>query len=124
MYEKMVKSFDASTLPDVGTLLQHLRQKLPRVYTEKELQSYCDALDLVLKIGAKLDYTPMMLYLPARPQLTDSLIVQFQQINKVIATRNQNKEWFHDLFALFIALPAHLSLSWDKIEETVIAMNK
>ncbi|MFC3885056.1 hypothetical protein ACFOU2_16915 [Bacillus songklensis] len=120
----MVKSIDVSILPDVDIVVHHLRQKLPTVYIEKELIPYCDALNLVLKIGVKLDYTPMMLYLPARPKLTDSLVVQFQNINKVIATRNQNKEWFHDLFALFVALPSYLSLSWNEIEKTVIAMNQ
>lgn len=123
MYEKMIRSFDASILPDVETLLQNLRQKLPKVYTEKGLQPYCDSFDTVLKIGVKMDYTPMMLYLPARPQSANNLVAQFQQINRAIATRNQNKEWFHDLFALFVALPAHLSLSWGEIEATVLKMN-
>jgi dimeric dUTPase (all-alpha-NTP-PPase superfamily) len=123
MYENMVKSIDASILPGADILVQHLRQKLPKVYTEKGLIPYCDALDLVFKIGVKLEYTPMMLYLPARPRLADSLVVQFQNINKIIATRNQNKEWFHDLFALIVALPTNLSLSWKEIEGTVIARN-
>ncbi|RFU61035.1 hypothetical protein [Peribacillus glennii] len=124
MYEKMIKSLDASILPDAETLISQLRQKLPGVYTEKEVESYSHALDLVLKIGIKLDYTPMMLYLPARPQLAETLVSQFQQLNKVLATRNQNKEWFHDFFGLFVAMPAHMGLSWSEIEEKVLERNK
>jgi dimeric dUTPase (all-alpha-NTP-PPase superfamily) len=123
MYEKMVRAIDALNLPDNETLVQQLRQKLPKVYTEKDLHAYCDALNLILKIGIDLDYTPMMLYLPARPNLKESLVSQFQHINKAIATRKQNKDWFHDLFALFVAMPNHLNLSWDDIEPLIIDMN-
>ncbi|PLT33600.1 hypothetical protein [Bacillus sp. V5-8f] len=124
MYEKMIKSLDTAKLHDAETLIKEFRQRLPGVYTDKTVGTYSHALSLVLKIGVKLDYTPMMLYLPARPKLTDSLVSQFQQINKVLATRSQNKEWFHDFFALFVAMPAHLTLSWGEIEEKVMEIHK
>ncbi|WP_409304169.1 hypothetical protein [Peribacillus sp. SCS-155] len=124
MYEKMVKSIDPSALPDIDTLIGQLRQKLPQVYTAGNLHAYCEALNIVLKIGIKQDYTPMMLYLPARPDLKQNLVTQFQLINKTIATRNQNKEWYHDLFALFVAMPHHLELQWSDIEAEVVAMNQ
>jgi dimeric dUTPase (all-alpha-NTP-PPase superfamily) len=123
MYENMVKSIDPFVLPNVESLLGQFRTKLPKVYIEKKLTSYCDVLNLVLKIGIKLDYTIMILYLPSRPRLADSLVSQFQNINKVLATRDQNKEWFNDLFALIVALPAYLSLTWDQVEKRIIEIN-
>ncbi|SFC70431.1 hypothetical protein SAMN05443252_105377 [Bacillus sp. OV322] len=123
MYDAMIKSINASELPEEDVLIKNLRSKLPKVYNGKNAAEFADAFREVLKIGIAMDYKTMMLYLPSRPQLSQNLVAHFQNINKAIATRSGNKDWFHDLFALFIALPGILSLSWDEIEKHVVSLN-
>jgi dimeric dUTPase (all-alpha-NTP-PPase superfamily) len=120
-FQKMIHSIDAGSLAEPDILLRQLRSKLPRIYTDKNLTAYCEAFRDVLSIGLKLEYAPMMLYLPARPKALESLVVQFQQINIAIATRENRQDWFHELFALFLGMAGILALSWQDIEDCIAA---
>jgi dimeric dUTPase (all-alpha-NTP-PPase superfamily) len=123
-FHNMVRSIDSTTLPSSEILLRDLRSKLPRVYTEKDMDAFADAFIYVLYLGIKLNYAPMMLYLPARPKVSESLVVQFQQLNISIATREKREDWFHELFSLFTGMASLLSLSWNDIEKRIIAYSE
>ena len=109
-FKTMVKSIDASALPDVESLIRHLRTKLPLMYAAQSSDAFRDAFDYVLQIGVKLDYSPMMLYMPARPMVHENLVLQFKQLNITLARREGHKDWFFDLFALFLGAAQLLAI--------------
>lgn len=119
----MVRSIDSAALSEPEILVRQLRGKLPAVFTERSVEAFCDAFLLVLQIGIKLGFTPMILYLPSRPKVSESLVVQFQLINTTIARRESEKDWFHELFSLFQGMASLLSLSWDEIENRIAALS-
>ncbi|PZE22268.1 hypothetical protein [Paenibacillus xerothermodurans] len=119
-FQTLVRSIDEDSITDVEVLIRKLRSELPQVYNAKSVEAFSDVFLYVLQIGVKLGYSPMMLYLPARPQVLPNLVEQFKKINMTIARREQHQDWFHDLFALFVGMASVLRLSWHDIERRIV----
>lgn len=95
-----------------------LQDKLIKLYNEKDIEWYTEILKDMLSLAIYLKFDVALKYFQTRPIVTSDERKQFQEIFKCLATRKNNKDWFLNLFALFLGLAVVF-----QFDESVIERN-
>jgi dimeric dUTPase (all-alpha-NTP-PPase superfamily) len=100
---KMIDTIETKGI-DAESFVPELHDKLVKLYNEKDIEWYTEILKDMLSLAVHLKFDLVLKYFGVRPIVTSDERKQFQEIFKYVATRNNNKDWFLDLFALYLGL--------------------
>ncbi|MGG0237703.1 hypothetical protein [Bacillus rhizoplanae] len=100
--KKMIDTIETKGI-DAESFVPELHDKLVKLYNEKDIEWYIEILKDMLSLAVHLKFDLVLKYFGVRPIVTSDERKQFQEIFKCLATRN-NKDWFLNLFALYLGL--------------------
>ncbi|PGZ96903.1 hypothetical protein COE51_16130 [Bacillus pseudomycoides] len=101
--KKMIDTIETKGI-DAESFVPELHDKLVKLYNEKDIERYTEILKDMLSLAVHLKFDLVLKYFGVRPIVTSDERKQFQEIFKCLATRNHNKDWFLNLFALYLGL--------------------
>jgi dimeric dUTPase (all-alpha-NTP-PPase superfamily) len=94
-----------------------INRNLINLYNNKEIGNYTEILNDMLLLAVYLKYELILKYFGTVPIVSKDETIQFQRIFKCIATRNRNKDWFLNLFPLFLGLASIFRFDMSEIEK-------
>jgi dimeric dUTPase (all-alpha-NTP-PPase superfamily) len=92
---------------DTNLLISKVNKSLIDLYNNRSIEKYTEILNDMLVLAVNFKYDLILKYLAWAPTVTANERIQFQEIFKCIGTRNNNKDWFLNLFSLFLGI-AHV----------------
>jgi dimeric dUTPase (all-alpha-NTP-PPase superfamily) len=117
--KKMIETIEPKEI-DTEACLSSLRNKITTLYSNANVERYTDTLEDLLSLAVHLKFDLILKHFGAAPVVATDARTQFQEIFKCLATKNTNKNWFLELFGLFLGLASLLRLDMDAIEQTFL----
>ncbi|QNG61686.1 hypothetical protein H4O14_09570 [Bacillus sp. PAMC26568] len=112
------KMIGNTNIPEVDTdlIISNVNRNLINLYNKKDIGDYTGILNdmLVLAVHLKLDL--VLKYFGAVPIVAADERIQFQEIFKCLGTRKNNKDWFLNLFSLFLGIAFVFKFDMSEIE--------
>lgn len=114
--KKMIEMIKVTEV-ETELLVSKIHRNLINLYNKKDIEDYTEILNdmLVLAVHLKLDL--VLKYFGAVPIVTADKRVQFQEIFKCLGTRNHNRDWFLNLFSLFLGIAFVFNFDIGEIEK-------
>ncbi|MGN4558480.1 hypothetical protein ACTFP3_09130 [Bacillus cereus group sp. MYBK5-2] len=102
--KKMIEAIEAAKTNDVTLSISHLHQKLVKLYSQKNSAEYTELLKYILSLSVQMDLHFVLKYFGVRPVVASDERMQFQEIFKCLAKKDDNGEWFLNLVSLYVGL--------------------
>ncbi|MGE7880440.1 hypothetical protein [Bacillus sp. NPDC094077] len=102
--KKMIEMIEATKMNDVTLSIPHLHQKLVKLYSQKDVTEYMELLKYILLLSVQLDLHLVLKYFGVRPIVASDERMQFQEIFKCLAKKDDNGEWFLNFVSLYVGL--------------------
>ncbi|KAA0763811.1 hypothetical protein [Bacillus sp. SH5-2] len=114
--KKMIETIEATKTNDVTLSIPHLHQKLVKLYSQKDSAEYTELLKYILSLSVQLNLHLVLKYFGVRPVVATDERMQFQEIFKCLAKKDDNGGWFLNFVSLYIGLIIVLHFDEKEIE--------
>ncbi|AOH53296.1 hypothetical protein ABE28_002950 [Peribacillus muralis] len=121
--KKMIEMTEITDL-DIELLISRVNSDFIKLYKEKNIESYIETLNDMLQAAVQMEFDFVLKYFGAAPIVAADERIQFQEIFKCIGTRKSNKDWFLQLFSLFLGIASVFRLDSRGIESEFFEMKK
>lgn len=102
--KKMIEMVEATKVTDEELSISTLHQKLVKLYSQKDCAEYTELLKYILSLSVQLKLNPVLKYFGVRPVVAADERMQFQEIFKCLAKKDENGEWFLNFVSLYVGL--------------------
>ncbi|MBC6971358.1 hypothetical protein H9I32_02640 [Bacillus sp. Xin] len=113
--KKMIEMIKVTEV-DTELLVSKIHKNLINLYNKKDMGDYTEMLHDMFVLAVHLEFDFVLKYFGAKPIVTADERIQFQEIFKCLATRNNNKDWFLHLFSLFLGIAIVFKFDTSEIE--------
>ncbi|AAP10495.1 hypothetical protein BC_3561 [Bacillus cereus ATCC 14579] len=116
--KKMIETIEVTRVTDEELSISNLHPKLVKLYSQKDSSEYTKLLKYILSLSVQLKLNLVLKYFGVRPIVAADERMQFQEIFKCLAKKDENGEWFLNFVSLYVGLIVVL-----RFDEKVIESN-
>ncbi|MGH1295507.1 hypothetical protein [Bacillus pretiosus] len=116
--KKMIETIEATRVTDEELSISTLHQKLVKLYSQKDSAEYTELLKYILSLSVQLNLHFVLKYFGVRPVIAADERMQFQEIFKCLAKKDDNGEWFLNFVSLYVGLIVVLHFDEKEIERS------
>ncbi|PEU76456.1 hypothetical protein CN386_16630 [Bacillus cereus] len=116
--KKMIEMVEATKVTDEELSISTLHQKLVKLYSQKDSVEYTELLKYILSLSVQLKLNLVLKYFGVRPVVAADERMQFQEIFKCLANKDENGEWFLNFVSLYVGLIMVLHFDAQEIERS------
>lgn len=116
--KKMIEMVEVTKVTDEELSISTLHQKLVKLYSQKDSAEYTELLKYILSLSVHLKLNLVLKYFGVRPVAAADERMQFQEIFKCLANKDENGEWFLNFVSLYIGLIVVLRFDEKEIERS------
>ncbi|HDR7870597.1 hypothetical protein QL993_25675 [Bacillus wiedmannii] len=116
--KKMIETIEATKVTDEELSISTLHQKLVKLYSQKDSAEYTEILKYILSLSVQLNLHFVLKYFGVRPVVAADERMQFQEIFKCLAKKDDNGEWFLNFVSLYVGLIVVLHFDEKEIERS------
>ncbi|MFY0135936.1 hypothetical protein [Bacillus cereus] len=116
--KKMIETIEVTRVTDEELSISNLHPKLVKLYSQKDSAEYTKLLKYILSLSVQLKLNLVLKYFGVRPIVAAAERMQFQEIFKCLAKKDENGEWFLNFVSLYVGLIVVL-----RFDEKVIESN-
>ncbi|MCU7390853.1 hypothetical protein [Bacillus sp. ST24] len=116
--KKMIEMIEATKVTKEELSISTLHQELMKLYSQKNVAHYTELLKYILSLSVQLNLHLVLKYFGVRPVVATDERMQFQEIFKCLAKKDENGEWFLNFVSLYVGLIVVL-----RFDEKVIESN-
>ncbi|WP_242241864.1 dUTP diphosphatase [Bacillus cereus group sp. BfR-BA-01309] len=116
--KKMIEMVEATKVTDEELSISTLHQKIVKLYSQKDSVEYTELLKYILSLSVQLKLNLVLKYFGVRPVAAADERMQFQEIFKCLANKDENGEWFLNFVSLYIGLIVVLHFDEKEIERS------
>lgn len=116
--KKMIETIEVTRVTDEELSISNLHPKLVKLYSQKDSAEYTKLLKYILSLSVQLKLNLVLKYFGVCPIVVADERVQFQEIFKCLAKKDENGEWFLNFVSLYVGLIVVL-----RFDEKVIESN-
>ncbi|KMP94502.1 hypothetical protein [Bacillus wiedmannii] len=116
--KKMIETIEATKVTDEELSISTLHQKLVKLYSQKDSAEYTEILKYILSLSVHLNLHFVLKYFGVRPVVVADERMQFQEIFKCLAKKDDNGEWFLNFVSLYVGLIVVLHFDEKEIERS------
>lgn len=116
--KKMIETIEVTRVTDEELSISNLHPKLVKLYSQKDSAEYTKLLKYILSLSVQLKLNLVLKYFGVRPIVAADEHMQFQEIFKCLAKKDENGEWFLNFVSLYVGLIVVL-----RFDEKVIESN-
>ncbi|EEM94973.1 hypothetical protein bthur0013_35190 [Bacillus thuringiensis IBL 200] len=116
--KKMIEMVEATKVTDEELSISTLHQKLVKLYSQKDCAEYTELLKYILSLSVQLKLNLVLKYFGVRPVVAADERMQFQEIFKCLAKKDENGEWFLNFVSLYVGLIVVLHFDEKVIESS------
>ncbi|MEI2317369.1 hypothetical protein [Bacillus paramobilis] len=116
--KKMIEMVEATKVTDEELSISTLHQKLVKLYSQKDSVEYTELLKYILSLSVQLKLNLVLKYFGVRPVVAPDERMQFQEIFKCLANKDENGEWFLNFVSLYVGLIMVLHFDAQEIERS------
>ncbi|MFB6728525.1 hypothetical protein ACIG6B_01855 [Bacillus mobilis] len=116
--KKMIEMVEATKVTDEELSISTLHQKLVKLYSQKDSAEYTELLKYILSLSVQLKLNLVLKYFGVRPVAAADERMQFQEIFKCLANKDENGEWFLNFVSLYVGLIVVLHFDEKEIERS------
>ncbi|PEW73383.1 UNVERIFIED_ORG: hypothetical protein EDC93_1011312 [Bacillus cereus] len=116
--KKMIEMVEVTKVTDEELSISTLHQKLVKLYSQKDSAEYTELLKYILSLSVHLKLNLVLKYFGVRPVAAADERMQFQEIFKCLANKDENGEWFLNFVSLYIGLIVVLHFDEKEIERS------
>lgn len=116
--KKMIETIEVTRVTDEELSISNLHPKLVKLYSQKDSAEYTKLLKYILSLSVQLKLNLVLKYFGVRPIVAADERMQFQEIFKCLAKKDENGEWFLNFVSLYVGLIVVL-----RFDEKVIQSN-
>ncbi|MGD6891036.1 hypothetical protein [Bacillus mobilis] len=116
--KKMIEMVEATKVTEAELSISNLHQKLVKLYSQKNVAHYTELLKYILSLSVQLKLNLVLKYFGVRPVVAADERMQFQEIFKCLAKKDDNGEWFLNFVSLYVGLMAVLHFDEKEIERS------
>ncbi|AXR18304.1 hypothetical protein COC60_09925 [Bacillus thuringiensis] len=102
--KKMIEMVEATKVTDEELSISTLHQKLVKLYSQKDCAEYTELLKYILSLSVQLKLNLVLKYFGVRLVVAADERMQFQEIFKCLAKKDENGEWFLNFVSLYVGL--------------------
>lgn len=113
--KKMVEVTEKTDI-DTELLVLKVNNNILNLYKDKNIKIYTETLKDMLELAIHLKFDLVLKYFGATPIVAADERIQFQEIFKCLGTRKSNKDWFLNLFSLFLGVAIVFKFDMGEIE--------
>ena len=114
----MIETIEVTRVTDEELSISNLHPKLVKLYSQKDSSEYTKLLKYILSLSVQLKLNLVLKYFGVRPIVAADERMQFQEIFKCLAKKDENGEWFLNFVSLYVGLIVVL-----RFDEKVIESN-
>lgn len=114
----MIETIEATKVTDEELSISTLHQKLVKLYSQKDSAEYTERLKYILSLSVQLNLHFVLKYFGVRPVVAADERMQFQEIFKCLAKKDDNGEWFLNFVSLYVGLIVVLHFDEKEIERS------
>jgi len=116
--KKMIETIEATKVTDEELSISTLHQKLVKLYSQKDCAEYTELLKYILSLSVQLKLNLVLKYFGVRPVVAADERMQFQEIFKCLAKKDENGECFLNFVSLYVGLIVVLHFDEKVIESS------
>ncbi|MGG2936068.1 hypothetical protein ABEO66_18465 [Bacillus pacificus] len=116
--KKMIEMIEATKVTKEELSISTLHQELVKLYSEKNVAHYTELLKYILSLSVQLNLHLVLKYFGVRPIIAVDERMQFQEIFKCLAKKDDNEEWFLNFVSLYVGLIVVLHFDEKEIERS------
>ncbi|PEV83076.1 hypothetical protein [Bacillus cereus] len=116
--KKMIEMIEATKVTKEELSISTLHQEVVKLYSQKNVAHYTELLKYILSLSVQLNLHLVLKYFGVRPVVATDERMQFQEIFKCLAKKDENGEWFLNFVSLYVGLIVVL-----RFDEKVIESN-
>ncbi|KAA0779423.1 hypothetical protein DT250_02135 [Bacillus sp. AR2-1] len=116
--KKMIETIEATKVTNEELSISTLHQKLVKLYSQKDSAEYTEILKYILSLSVQLNLHFVLKYFGVRPVVAADERMQFQEIFKCLAKKDDNGEWFLNFVSLYVGLIVVLHFDEKEIERS------
>ncbi|HGG0581974.1 MULTISPECIES: hypothetical protein [Bacillus] len=116
--KKMIETLEVTRVTDEELSISNLHPKLVKLYSQKDSAEYTKLLKYILSLSVQLKLNLVLKYFGVRPIIAADERMQFQEIFKCLAKKDENGEWFLNLVSLYVGLIVVLHFEEKVIESS------
>ncbi|EJS70612.1 MULTISPECIES: hypothetical protein [Bacillus] len=116
--KKMIETIEATKVTDEELSISTLHQKLVKLYSQKDSAEYTEILKYILSLSVQLNLHFVLKCFGVRPVVAADERMQFQEIFKCLAKKDDNGEWFLNFVSLYVGLIVVLHFDEKEIERS------
>ncbi|PEO20344.1 hypothetical protein [Bacillus wiedmannii] len=116
--KKMIETIEATKVTDEELSISTLHQKLVKLYSQKDSAEHTEILKYILSLSVQLNLHFVLKYFGVRPVVAADERMQFQEIFKCLAKKDDNGEWFLNFVSLYVGLIVVLHFDEKEIERS------
>ncbi|KMP34264.1 hypothetical protein ETJ91_08985 [Bacillus albus] len=102
--KKMIETIEATKATEEELSISTLHQKLVKLYSQKNVAYYTELLKYILSLSVQLKLNLVLKYFGVRPVVAADERMQFQEIFKCLANKDEKGEWFLNFVSLYVGL--------------------
>ncbi|MGA5662413.1 hypothetical protein ACPCZR_23185 [Bacillus bombysepticus] len=114
--KKMIEMIEATKVTKEELSISTLHQELVKLYRQKNVAHYTELLKYILSLSVQLNLHLVLKYFGVRPVVATDERMQFQEIFKCLAKKDENGEWFLNFVSLYVGLIMVLHFDEKEIE--------
>ncbi|ALZ60659.1 TPA: hypothetical protein QCU24_001877 [Bacillus cereus] len=114
--KKMIETIEVTRVTDEELSISNLHPKLVKLYSQKDSAEYTKLLKYILSLSVQLKLNLVLKYFGVRPIVAADERMQFQEIFKCLAKKDENGEWFLNFVSLYVGLIVVLRFNEKVIE--------
>lgn len=114
--KKMIEMIEATKVTNEELSISTLHQKLVKLYSQKDSAEYKELLKYILSLSVQLNLHFVLKYFGVRPVIAADERMQFQEIFKCLAKKDDSGEWFLNFVSLYVGLIVVLHFDEKEIE--------
>ncbi|PEC82735.1 hypothetical protein COK00_06530 [Bacillus cereus] len=116
--KKMIEMIEATKVTKEELSISTLHQELVKLYSQKNVAHYTKLLKYILSLSVQLNLHLVLKYFGVRPVVATDERMQFQEIFKCLAKKDDNGEWFLNFISLYVGLIVVLHFDEKVIESS------
>ncbi|MEM5669318.1 hypothetical protein AAHB59_12815 [Bacillus cereus] len=116
--KKMIEMIEATKVTKEELSISTLHQEVVKLYSQKNVAHYTELLKYILSLSVQLNLHLVLKYFGVRPVVATDERMQFQEIFKCLAKKDENGEWFLNFVSLYVGLIMVLHFDEKEIEES------
>ncbi|EOQ10303.1 MULTISPECIES: hypothetical protein [unclassified Bacillus (in: firmicutes)] len=116
--KKMIETIEATKVTEEELSISILHQKLVKLYSQKNVADYTELLKYILSLSVQMELNLVLKYFGVRPVVAADERMQFQEIFKCLAQKEDNGEWFLNFVSLYVGLIVVLQFDEKVIERS------